>query len=173
MNTLIETWQERGAPSTEVAPLEVRLEDCARDSIWAHAEGGYPDEICGLLLGKDIDGVRVIQNAMPVANAFEEWERYHRFRITPKDMFAAERLARYDRMDVLGVYHSHPNAPAQPSEYDRDHAAWTTWTYLIVSVQEGKVVEARAWKLRDDRSGYIESELGGANLPGTTAEQEK
>lgn len=139
--------------------MTLYLDDCARDSIVQHGEGGYPNEVCGILLGKDIDGRRVIRLTMPIENSFEQDEQYHRFLITPADMFRAERLARHDRLDVLGVYHSHPNAPAQPSEYDRDHAAWTTWSYVIVSVRDGRAAEIRAWKLRDDRSAYDEEEV--------------
>jgi proteasome lid subunit RPN8/RPN11 len=136
--------------------MTLYLDDCARDSIVQHGEGGYPNEVCGILLGKDDNGRRVIRLTMPIENSFERDEQYHRFLITPADMFRAERLARHDQLDVLGVYHSHPNAPAQPSEYDRDHAAWTTWSYIIVSVREGKAAEIRAWKLREDRSAYDE-----------------
>jgi proteasome lid subunit RPN8/RPN11 len=139
--------------------MTVYLDDCARDSIVQHGEGGYPNEVCGILLGKEEDGRRVIRLTMPIENSFEQDEQYHRFLITPADMFRAERLARHDRLDVLGVYHSHPDAPAQPSEYDRDHAAWTTWSYIIVSVWECKAAEMRAWKLREDRSAYDEEEL--------------
>lgn len=139
--------------------MTLYMEECARDAITRHAEGGYPSEICGILLGKDSDGQRVILNALPIENSFESEEQYHRFRITPQAMFAAERLARRDRMDVLGVYHSHPNAPAQPSEYDRDHAAWTAWTYLILSVRDGSPAEMRAWRLAEDRSAFHEVEL--------------
>ena len=139
--------------------MTLYLDDCARDSIVQHGEGGYPNEVCGILLGKDENGRRVIRLTMPIENSFEQDEQYHRFLITPADMFRAERLARHDRLDVLGVYHSHPNAPAQPSEYDRDHAAWTSWSYVIVSVRDGKAAEIRAWKLRDDRSAYDEEEV--------------
>ncbi len=139
--------------------MTLYLDDCARDSIVQHGEGGYPNEVCGILLGKDEGDRRVIRLTMPIANRFEQDEQYHRFLITPADMFRAERLARHDRLDILGVYHSHPNAPARPSEYDRDHAAWTTWSYVIVSVQEGKATDVRAWKLREDRSGYDEEEV--------------
>lgn len=146
--------------------MTLYLDDCARDSIVQHGEGGYPNEVCGILLGKDEGGRRVIHLTMPIENSFQQDEQYHRFLITPADMFRAERLARHDRLDVLGVYHSHPNAPARPSEYDRDHAAWTTWSYIIVSVQEGKAAEIRAWKLREDRSAYDEEEA--ANVASTT-----
>jgi len=137
----------------------VHLEECARDSITRHAEGGFPNEICGLLLGKDVQGRRVISNSIPIENAFEKGEQYHRFSITPQAMLAAEKMARLDRLDVVGVYHSHPNSPARPSEYDRDHAAWTSWTYIIVSVHDSIAADIRAWKLEEDRSAYTEVEL--------------
>lgn len=139
--------------------MSVHMEECVIDSIARHAEGGYPNEICGLLLGKDVDGRRVISNSIPVENTFEKGEQYHRFSITPQAMLAAEKLARLDRLDVVGVYHSHPNAPARPSEYDLDHAAWTSWTYLIVSVQDGNTADIRAWKLDEDRSAFQEVDL--------------
>lgn len=139
--------------------MTLYLEDCAKDSITMHAEGGYPDEICGILLGREIGGRRVIHNTMPIENSFEEGERHHRFLITPEAMLKAEKLAGYDRMDVLGIYHSHPDAPARPSEYDRDHAAWTAWSYVITSVKGGHVVDLRAWKLREDRSVFDEEEI--------------
>src|SRR6476660_9817874 len=97
----------------------------AFDGIRAHGERGYPDEICGLLLGANEDGQHHVTALVPVENSFEAGEQYHRYLISPEAMFKAEKLARQDGLDVLGVYHSHPNAPAEPSLYDRDHAAWT------------------------------------------------
>lgn len=129
------------------------------NQIDSHGEQGYPNEICGLLLGKDEDGKRTIRAISPVENEFEADEQYHRFLITPDAMFKAERLARRERLAVLGVYHSHPNEEARPSLYDRDHAAWTAWSYIIVSVREGRSTGARAWKLREDRSAFDEEDL--------------
>ena len=131
----------------------------ARAAITQHGERGYPNEICGILLGKDADTRRVVRAVLPVENTFEAGEQYHRFLIGPDDMFRAEREARRQRLDVLGVYHSHPNEAARPSAYDRDHAAWTTWSYIIVSVREGQAAEMRAWTLHEDRSGFDEVEL--------------
>ncbi len=139
--------------------MTLNIKECARESITQHGEGGYPNEICGVLLGKDEGGQRTIRTVMPIDNSFETDEQYHRFLITPKDMFQAERMARLERLDVVGVYHSHPDEAARPSEYDRDHAAWTSWSYIIVSVEDGRVADMHAWKLREDRSGFDEEDV--------------
>jgi proteasome lid subunit RPN8/RPN11 len=139
--------------------MTLHIEQLAHEAINAHAEEGYPNEICGVLLGKDSEGRRSVHAIMRIDNSFEADERYHRFLITPQDMFNAERLARQQQLDVLGVYHSHPDEEARPSEYDRNHAAWTAWAYIIVSVRSGCTAEMRAWKLREDRSAFDEDEL--------------
>lgn len=139
--------------------MTLYIKECVRESITQHGEGGYPNEICGVLLGKDEDGRRTIKTVMPIENSFEVDEQHHRFLITPKAMSQAERMARHERLDVVGVYHSHPNEAAQPSEYDRDHAAWTTWSYIIMSVRDGEAAELRAWKLREDRDAFDEEKL--------------
>ena len=139
--------------------MALYLTEEVRAAIAAHGERGYPNEICGLLLGKDAEGQRTIRALVPIENSFEADEQYHRFLITPEAMFRAEKEARRQRLDVLGVYHSHPNEAARPSEYDRDHAAWTSWSYIIVSVRDGQAAEMHAWKLRVDRSGFDPEEI--------------
>ncbi|MFL5731668.1 MAG: Mov34/MPN/PAD-1 family protein [Chloroflexia bacterium] len=139
--------------------MALYLTNEVRDEITEHGERGYPNEICGLLVGKEEDGRRVVNELVAVENSFEAGEQFHRFLITPEAMLKAERVARRGGLTVLGVYHSHPNAPAIPSEYDRDHAAWTTWSYIIVSVRDGRAAELRAWTLRDDRGGFDEEEI--------------
>jgi proteasome lid subunit RPN8/RPN11 len=139
--------------------MKLYITQRALEQIRQAGEAGYPDEVCGLMLGRDGTDGRTISALVPVANSFEGEEQYHRYLITPEDMFRAEREARRLGLDVLGVYHSHPNAPARPSEYDRDHAAWTTWSYVIVPVGEGKAGDVRAWKLHDDRSAFDEVDL--------------
>lgn len=139
--------------------MTLHITQSARAEIERHGERGFPNEVCGLLLGSEREGGCVIESLVPIENSFEDEEQYHRFLITPADMFRAERTARKQKRDVLGVYHSHPNSPARPSEYDRDHAAWTAWSYIIVSVMQGQAADMRAWLLRDDRSGFDEETL--------------
>src|SRR4051794_29730703 len=99
--------------------MTLQLTESASEQITQHAERGFPNEICGLLLGKDFAGERTISSFVPIDNSFEAGEQYHRFLITPEAVFQAERQARQQRLDVVGVYHSHPNEEARPSEYDR------------------------------------------------------
>jgi proteasome lid subunit RPN8/RPN11 len=139
--------------------MTLHIEQLAHEAITAHAEEGYPNEICGVLLGKGNANERSVHAIMHIDNSFEVDEQYHRFLITPQEMFKAERLARTQGLDVLGVYHSHPNEEARPSEYDRNHAAWAAWAYIIVSVRSGCSEGMRAWKLREDRSAFDEEEV--------------
>src|SRR5512143_89540 len=103
--------------------MTVRITLETYQQITTHAEAGYPNEICGILLGSDSEGSRTISGALAIENSFAADEQYHRFLITPQDIFRAERLARQKQLDVVGVYHSHPDDEARPSAYDRDHAA--------------------------------------------------
>jgi proteasome lid subunit RPN8/RPN11 len=124
-------------------------------AIRAHGEAGFPNEICGVLLGREADGHKTVTGLLPIENQFESDEQYHRFLITPQDMLRAERSARAQGVSVVGFYHSHPEAEAIASNYDRDHA-WPWYTYIIVSVKQGRADELRSWTLRDDRSAFEE-----------------
>jgi proteasome lid subunit RPN8/RPN11 len=124
-------------------------------AIRAHGEAGFPNEICGVLLGREADGHKTVTGLLPIENQFESDEQYHRFLITPQDMLRAERSARAQGVSVVGFYHSHPEAEAIASNYDRDHA-WPWYTYIIVSVKQGRADELRSWTLRDDRSAFDE-----------------
>jgi proteasome lid subunit RPN8/RPN11 len=124
-------------------------------AIRAHGEAGFPNEICGVLLGREADGHKTVTGLLPIENQFESDEQYHRFLITPQDMLGDERSARAQGVSVVGFYHSHPEAEAIASNYDRDHA-WPWYTYIIVSVKQGRAAELRSWTLRDDRSAFDE-----------------
>ncbi|MCY7345858.1 MAG: M67 family metallopeptidase, partial [Pyrinomonadaceae bacterium] len=78
--------------------------------------------------------------------------------ITPKDVMRAERYAREKKLDVVGYYHSHPDHPARPSQFDLDHAL-PVWSYIIVSIENGKAVDVRAWEMENDRSKFNEEEI--------------
>jgi proteasome lid subunit RPN8/RPN11 len=139
--------------------MTLYLSATARAQLSSHAELGYPNEICGVLLGKHSAGRRAITGVIALDNSFEELQQYHRFLITPEDMLRSERIAREQQLKVLGVYHSHPDEEARPSTYDRDHAAWTSWSYIIISVLKGRVAAVRAWNLRPERDAFDEDAI--------------
>ncbi|MBM4423365.1 MAG: M67 family metallopeptidase [Chloroflexi bacterium] len=123
--------------------------------ISAHLEAAYPNEGAGILIGAANGESKTAQAIRPFANNFESGEQYHRYLITAQDMLDGEMEAERLGLDVIGVFHSHPDHPAQASEYDREYALpW--YSYLIVSVQKGKAANARSWVLSDDRSKFNE-----------------
>lgn len=119
-------------------------------AIQAHGRETYPHECCGALLG---DGDRIVATH-PLPNVTTEGPR-RRFRIDDKDYLASERQASARGLSLLGFYHSHPDHPAVPSQYDLDHA-WPTFVYPIVSIVDGQAVALRAWRLREDRTAFDE-----------------
>ena len=141
--------------------LAKNLEQEIRD----HGAKDYPHECCGALLGSDGEDSRQITDLLPLANRRDDSPR-NRFELTPDDVRLAEKTAADKQLDLLGWYHSHPDAPARPSEFDRDHA-WPWYSYIIVSVQKGEPRDTTSWRLRDNRSGYepepIESEARSAS----------
>lgn len=117
-----------------------------------HGEETYPHECCGFMLGSAEDGMQSILEIRSQPNERTD-SRENRFIISPEQFKAAETYARKAGLQLVGIYHSHPDSPARPSEYDRDQA-WPWFSYVIVSVKGGKAAEANAWQLRDDRSGF-------------------
>ena len=126
-------------------------EDLVR-RIRAHGVETYPDECCGALLGRDAEESREVVDLLPLANRRNDSPR-NRFELAPDDVRLAEKTARERRLELLGWYHSHPDAPARPSEFDREHA-WPWYSYIIVSVQKGEPRDMTSWRLQDDRSAY-------------------
>jgi proteasome lid subunit RPN8/RPN11 len=122
----------------------------ANDAILRHGAETYPHECCGALIGRD--GVVTATFALP--NTTEEGPR-RRFLVRPADYQQAERRASELGAELLGFYHSHPDHPARPSQYDLDHA-WPFFSYVIVSVQAGEPGDLTSWRLRDDRSAFDE-----------------
>jgi len=120
----------------------------------AHLESAYPGEGAGFLLGTDGD----VKDVLPLENAREDEARHNRFLITPEDYLKAEMKAMELGVDLIGVFHSHPDCPNVPSEYDREWAQ-PFFSYIITRVDEGKSVSHRSWKLVEDRSKYDEEEI--------------
>jgi proteasome lid subunit RPN8/RPN11 len=118
-------------------------------------EGAYPNECCGILIGEiDSEGTKTVKRTEAVNNSREGGEKYHRFLITPEDVFRAEKTARAAGLELIGFYHSHPDHPASPSEYDRDNAL-PFYSYVIVSVEKGRAKELASWELTADRTSFL------------------
>jgi proteasome lid subunit RPN8/RPN11 len=127
------------------------------ERIRRHGEETYPAECCGFMLGSADDGARRVVEILPQANERTD-SPGNRFLISPTQFRDAERHARKAGRQLVGIYHSHPDSPARPSEFDRDHA-WPWFSYLIVSVGSGKAGESNGWQLKDDRSAYDRLEV--------------
>ena len=120
------------------------------EAIRDHGRQTYPHECCGAMLGR----AGVVVEACPLPNTTEEGPR-RRFLVRPQDYRAAERSATERGLELLGFYHSHPDHPARPSQYDLDHA-WPVFSYVIVSVREAVPAELTSWRLREDRAAFDE-----------------
>ncbi len=136
-------------------PLKIGRGDI--ENIHRHARETYPEECAGAIVGLDTGGMKVVVDVWPAENTHED-ERSRRFLIEPLQIKKFEEDAAGRDMDLLGFYHSHPDHPAEPSEYDREHA-WPYYSYVITSVSGDSVRDTRSWVLKDDRSGYDEEEI--------------
>ncbi len=133
----------------------LRIGEDVLDAIRRHAADTYPDECCGALIGDQ--SVPSVKAVVPLANATEEGPR-RRFLVRPADYRIAEARARDSGAELLGFYHSHPDHPARPSEYDLDHA-WPNLSYVIVAVEHGRPGAVASWRLREDRTTFDEEGL--------------
>lgn len=121
-------------------------------------ENTYPNEGGGFLLGELRDGATAIRDVMQVDNVFAEEEQHHRYAMTPQDWMRLEDEADERELTLVGYYHSHPDSPAIPSDYDREHAL-PNFVYIITSVEMGRATDMRVWKLQGDRSVFDRVEL--------------
>ncbi|GAB4550604.1 MAG: M67 family metallopeptidase [Anaerolineae bacterium] len=125
-----------------------------------HLQDAYPNEGGGFLLGtiNYSTGDIAISAIQPVKNTAATEEQYHRYLMTPEDWARLEDEADQRGLTLVGYYHSHPDSPAVPSEYDRIHAL-PNFRYLITSVRNGQTAELRAWQLSEDRAQFQELQL--------------
>jgi proteasome lid subunit RPN8/RPN11 len=130
----------------------LRLTAEVTERIRAHAAEAYPHECCGALLGRDAEDARGVSELLPLANRHAESPR-NRFLIMPDDFRGAEQVARERGLELVGWYHSHPDHPARPSEFDREHA-WPWYSYVILSVMRGEPGAMMVWRLADDRGAF-------------------
>jgi proteasome lid subunit RPN8/RPN11 len=125
--------------------------------IYGHAEAIYPEECCGILLGKlNRDRDKVVIEVIPTINTWETSSdeisrtKHSRYIIPPQEIFQAQKRAESLEIEIIGFFHSHPNTVAVPSECDREQA-WEIYSYPIISVIQGKAQSIASWTLDDDR----------------------
>lgn len=135
----------------------IRITEEQLEAIRSHGVKDFPYECCGVILG-DVEGeIKVVRELRPLENVHEDGHE-RRYLISPNEMFALMQEERRTKRKILGFYHSHPNHPAKPSVVDRDWASpW--YTYIIVSVMDGRPADLTAWQLDEDRQGFTAEDI--------------
>lgn len=127
------------------------------DQIRRHGESTYPHECCGFLMGATAEDQKTIAAIVPVDNERSNSAR-NRYLISPDAYWAGEKEARRKGLEIIGIYHSHPDHPARPSGYDLEHALpWLS--YIIVAVQDGQAQEVNSFVLSDDHTHFDPEQL--------------
>ncbi|MEM7557022.1 MAG: M67 family metallopeptidase [Cyanobacteria bacterium P01_A01_bin.84] len=140
-------------------------------AIYNQAKNIYPEECCGIILGHRQENSKIVVKIISTENAWNPDEtanfpgddvnlslsmgKTRRYAIAPLDMLQAQKFARDANMDIIGIYHSHPDYQAIPSEFDRN-CAWQEYSYIIVSVLQGEVDNIRSWILNDNHQFQAE-----------------
>jgi proteasome lid subunit RPN8/RPN11 len=132
--------------------MSILIHPTALKDMHLHAKAAYPNEAVGFFFGKDGER-REVEIAWPVQNTFEG-DRRRRFAIAPEDYLAAEMFALKEGLDLLGIYHSHPDHPARPSEHDL-RLALPYFSYVIVSVSQDSIWETTSWRLNEEETDFI------------------
>lgn len=138
----------------------LRLSKAVYEQIASHGSASYPNEGCGLLLGTAEDGRNTVLAARSLRNVWPvESEKPERFRIAEDDWRDVELEAISEGLDVVGIFHSHPDHPPVASPRDLAWASWPGYSYLITQVIDGRPTISRSWQLAADRSGFIEEDV--------------
>ncbi|HSG31575.1 MAG TPA: M67 family metallopeptidase [Thermodesulfobacteriota bacterium] len=133
--------------------MVVTIKKATLDKIIEHSESGFPHEVCGALIGdgKSITEFKICTNL--------NTERAHdRYELDPESFNDADKWARDNGLEIMGIYHTHPDHPSRPSEFDRERA-WPDWFYIILSIMSGKFDNFRTWVLEDFDSQFVEYKL--------------
>lgn len=135
----------------------LKLTKKLQEAIIAHGQAAYPYEGCGVLLGRVEQGDQIVAAIFPVPNRWEDdEEKRERFLISDQDMLQAELAAAAQDLDVIGIFHSHPDHPPIASPRDLAWAAWPGYSYLITEIRDRKPGLSLSWQLLPDRSGFVE-----------------
>jgi proteasome lid subunit RPN8/RPN11 len=135
--------------------LPLNIDPSAESVMRTHAEQDFPNECVGFFYGQDTAEGRKITLARPIINS-KEGDQRRRFEVSPIDYMKAEQYALINDLTLLGVYHSHPQHPAIPSEHDLLQAL-PFFSYVILSVMDGQIDHIRSWRLSE--AGQFEEEF--------------
>jgi proteasome lid subunit RPN8/RPN11 len=138
--------------------MTLRVPTSLARQIEREGSAAYPNECCGIMYGHDSEQGRNVEQLEAVANVFDEHERYHRFSISPQQLMAAEKKAGDAGQLVLGFYHSHPDHPARPSEYDREHG-WPFYSYVIIAIAKGQPGAMTSWVLDEATETFAQQQI--------------
>jgi proteasome lid subunit RPN8/RPN11 len=153
--------------------MVLKLNQQQIEAIRRHGAQEYPNECCGILLGHAEGGSKQVTEVIPLQNLRKEPRKAqellplnspeseserNRFLIDPREQLHVEKDARTRGLEVLGYYHSHPDRPARPSSYDREHA-WPWYSYVILSVRGGEPQDMTSWVLTEDRSRFDQEQI--------------
>lgn len=143
-------WRKHSAANSTQAVYHcsmsrLRLQAKHSKRLEAMVHAGYPHETCGLLIGRQTEGVVEVVDLVQARNLNQE-RAQDRYELDPEDFVVADQAAREQGLEIVGIWHSHPDHPAKPSETDRERA-WEGWSYLIASVNSKGMDDLRAWRL--------------------------
>ena len=135
----------------------IRIESEPWAAMVSHARRTYPDECCGAMLGTADDGGKIVSVAMPLENAFQGAQAA-RYELRPEDLLAADRAARSRNMDLIGIYHSHPDCDAYFSQTDlKNSCPW--YSFVVLSIQKGEFHHANSWLPNAEQTEATQEEL--------------
>ena len=134
----------------------VKIEEFNVNKIMAHGEKTFPEECCGVLIGSKNEFV-YIKEVKPMKN-INEGKKERRYNIDPMDLVKLDKEVEEKGLELLGIYHSHPNHSSRPSKFDLEHA-WPNFSYLVLSVNEGKSELLTSWRLKQDRKEFLQEKI--------------
>lgn len=151
----------RDSINFNMTPIEITSE-LIRD-IERQGRDAYPNECCGVLIGRDLPGAngqprRIVDSIAPLRNSFDKEEQYHRFKLDGLEYARMEKQVSDAGKMILGFYHSHPDHPATPSQYDLDHA-WPFYSYVIVQIVKREPGLMTSWILDEDKNEFVEQQI--------------
>ncbi|MBV6623909.1 MAG: M67 family metallopeptidase [Rivularia sp. (in: Bacteria)] len=147
----------------------IRLDKQHLQIINSHAQNTYPEECCGVVLGSISGDRKIVVEVIPTQNAWDsqsaddfsgsdlDRSKKRRYTIAPREMLQLQKTSRERNLNIIGIFHSHPDYEAIPSEFDRKYA-WQEYSYIIVSVQKGQPTDVNSWVL-DDNSVFQQEEI--------------